>query len=72
MKLNCIVKLLLLIVISDIVSAQNSCKGGACRVSLDSLDKVKISKKLKSNSSTSQTTKNKEIHEKVAIKLTVK
>ena len=73
MKLNnSIIKCLLLIVLSDISLAEEGCKGGLCRVSLDSLDDAKTSKKVKADSSVSGENKNKEIKEKTMIKLSVK
>jgi hypothetical protein len=59
-------------VLSDISLAEEGCKGGLCRVSLDSLDNPKISKKVKVNPSVSEENKNKEIKEKTLIKLSVK
>ena len=69
---NLIKYLLLIAILGSISSAKESCKGGACRVSLDSLDNSKISKKKKSLSTNSETTKNKELNEKDIIKLSVK
>ena len=73
MKLNdTVIKTLLLILLSNFSLAQESCKGGFCMVSLDSLDKGKVSKKVKIESTSSKIGKNKEINEKTKIKLSVK
>ena len=73
MKLNkTLIKYLLLIALINTLSAQELCKGGRCRVNLDSLDDVKISKDIKRKSKTLKVTKDKEISEKPSIKLAIK
>jgi len=44
---NILKSLLLLLVLSNISFAQESCKGGFCKISLDSLNKDKNPKKVK-------------------------
>jgi len=72
MKFNYnIIKYLLLILLTSISFAQDSCKGGLCRVSLDSLDDKNNSKNIERERHL-RDTKNKEGNEKTTIKLAVK
>ena len=63
---NLLKSLLLLMLLSNSSYAQESCKGGFCIVSLDSLGKIKNPKKEKSSTITLTKSKknNKEIEEK--------
>jgi hypothetical protein len=67
-----VIKYLLLVLFIDTSSAQEICKNGRCRVDLDALDSVKVSKKSKSKSTVTKAIKKREVDEKVTIKLVVK
>ena len=60
---NLLKSLLLLMLLSNSSSAQESCKGGFCMISLDSLDDGKNIKKVKS--STMASTKSKKISKEI-------
>ena len=60
---NLLKSLLFLMLLSNSSSAQESCKGGFCIISLDSLDKGKTTKKAKP--STMASTKSKKISKEI-------
>jgi len=67
---NVLKSLLLLLLLCNFSFAQESCKGGFCKISLDSLSKDKNPKKAKS--STKPSTKNRKFTKKNKVKLAVK
>jgi hypothetical protein len=73
MKLNLKITLsLMLIFFTEFSSGDELCKNGRCYVNLDTLKSSKVVKEPKEDSAVTKTIKNKEINEKIAIKLVVK